>query len=171
MEVLMRGVRRIASFFLLLITAAPMWAQDLASIDKRVTVRKLDNGLTLIVMERPEAPVFSYATVANVGNAQEVPGITGLAHMFEHMAFKGSEVVGTTDYQAEKSALQNVEDTYAAYDAERRKPVGRDDAKVTQLEKAWKDAVDAAQKYVVPNEFAKVVDQAGGVGMNAFTRS
>jgi predicted Zn-dependent peptidase len=167
----MRGVRRIASFFLLLITAAPLWAQDLASFEKNVTVRKLDNGLTVIVLERHEAPVFSYATVVNAGNAQEVPGITGLAHMFEHMAFKGSEVVGTTDYSAERLALQKVEDTYAAYDAERRKPVGRDDAKVTQLEKAWKDAIDAAQKYVVQNEFAKLIDQAGGVGMNAFTRS
>jgi len=171
MEVLMRGVRRIASFFLLLITAAPMWAQDLASIEKRVTVRKLDNGLTLIVMERPEAPVFSYATVANVGAAQEVAGITGLAHMFEHMAFKGSDKVGTTNYEAEKAALQKVENTYAAYDLERRKMVGRDDAKVAQLEKAWKDAVDEAQKFVVPNEFSKIIDQAGGVGMNAFTRA
>ncbi len=167
----MRGVRRLASFFLLLIIAAPMWAQDLASFEKRVTVRKLDNGLTLIVLERPEAPVFSYATVVNVGNAQEVPGITGLAHMFEHMAFKGSENVGTTNYQAEKEALQKVESAYAAYDLERRKIVGHDDAKVAQLEKAWKDAIDEAQKYVVPNEFAKIIHQAGGTGMNAFTRS
>src|SRR6266496_6185755 len=112
----MRGVRRIASFFLLLIVAAPLWAQDLASFEKRVTVRKLDNGLTLIVLERPEAPVFSYATVVNAGAAQEVAGITGLAHMFEHMAFKGTDSVGTTDYAAEKAALQKVEETYAAYD-------------------------------------------------------
>ena len=167
----MRGVRRIASFFLLLITAAPLWPQDLTAFEKNVTVRKLPNGLTVIVMERHEAPVFSYATVANVGNAQEVPGITGLAHMFEHMAFKGSSNIGTTNYEAEKAALKKVEDTYAAYDLERRKAVGSDPAKVAELEKAWKDAVDAAQKYVVPNEFAKVVDQAGGVGMNAFTRS
>jgi predicted Zn-dependent peptidase len=167
----MRGVRRLASFLLLLIVAAPMWAQDLASFEKRVTVRKLDNGLTLIVLERPEAPVFSYATVVNVGNAQEVPGITGLAHMFEHMAFKGSENFGTTNYEAEKAALQKVESAYAAYDLERRRVVGHDDAKVAQLEKAWKDSIDEAQKYVVPNEFSKIVDQAGGVGMNAFTRS
>ena len=163
--------RRLASFFLLLIIAAPLWAQDLASFEKRVTVRKLDNGLTLIVLERPEAPVFSYATVVNVGSAQEVPGITGLAHMFEHMAFKGSENVGTTNYAAEKAALQKVESTYAAYDLERRKSIGRDDARVAQLEKAWKEAIDEAQKFVVPNEFSKIVDQAGGTGMNAFTRS
>ena len=167
----MIGVRRLASFLLLLIVAAPMWAQDLTSFEKRVTVRKLDNGLTLIVLERPEAPVFSYATVVNVGNAQEVPGITGLAHMFEHMAFKGSEVVGTTNYEAEKAALQKVESTYAAYDMERRRVVGHDDVRTAQLEKAWKDGIEEAQKYVVPNEFSKIIDQAGGVGLNAFTRS
>lgn len=168
----MRAVRQrlwLALLFCALVTSA--MAQDLASIEKRVTVRKLDNGLTLIIMERPEAPVFSYATVVNAGSAQEVAGITGLAHMFEHMAFKGSEEVGTTDAAAEKTALANVEAAYAAYDRERRKPVGRDDAKVAELEKAWKDAIAAADKFVVPNEFSKVVDQAGGVGMNAFTAS
>jgi len=154
----------------MLVLTASVWAQDLASIEKRVTVKKLDNGLTLIVYERPEAPVFSYATVANVGAAQEVPGITGLAHMFEHMAFKGTTNIGTSDAVAEATALQKVEEAYAAYDAERRRPVGRDEAKVTSLEKAWKDALDAAQKFVVPNEFAKVADQAGAVGMNAFTQ-
>jgi predicted Zn-dependent peptidase len=148
-----------------------LWAQDLASIEKRVTVKKLDNGLTLIIYERPEAPVFSYATVANVGAAQEVPGITGLAHMFEHMAFKGTDAIGTTDAAAEQAALQKVEETYSAYDLERRKTVGHDDARVAAAEKAWKDALDAAQKYVVPNEFSKVADQAGAVGMNAFTQS
>jgi len=163
-------MRRFASFLLLLIVA-PLWAQDLASFEKKTTVRKLDNGLTLIVVERPEAPVFSYATVVNVGAAQEVPGITGLAHMFEHMAFKGSDTVGTSNYEAERNALQKVEDAYAAYDLERRKTVARDDAKLAQLEKSWKDAITEADKYVVSNEFAKIVDQAGGVGMNAFTEA
>ena len=60
-------------------------------------MRKLDNGLTVIILERHDAPVFSYATVVNAGSAQEVPGITGLAHMFEHMAFKGSDTIGTTN--------------------------------------------------------------------------
>ncbi len=167
----MRRVQKVAVLGLLLMIAAPLYAQDLASFEKNVTVRKLDNGLTVIIMERHEAPVFSYATVVNAGNAQEVPGITGLAHMFEHMAFKGSESLGTTNYEKEKAALQRVESAYGAYDLARRKTVGRDDAKVAQLEKVWKDAMDVAQKYVVSNEFAKVVDQAGGVGMNAFTRS
>src|SRR5512142_3132047 len=151
---------------LLALTATPLWAQDLASFEKRTTLKKLDNGLTLIVVERPTAPVFSYATWVNVGSANEVPGITGLAHMFEHMAFKGTEKVGTTNFAAESAALQKVEDAYAAYDRERRRETGRDDAKVAQLEKAWKDAIAEADKYVAPNEFSKIVDRAGGEGMN-----
>src|SRR5438477_11331410 len=113
----------------LLTIAAAAVAQDLASYEKRTTVRKLDNGLTVIVMERPEAPVFSFATMVNVGAAQEVPGITSLAHMFEHMAFKGTDKIGTTDYAAEQTALQKVEETYAAYDRARRHPISHDAAK------------------------------------------
>lgn len=165
----MTGVRRLATSLLLLTFAVTLNAQDLASIEKRVTVKKLDNGLTIVVMERPEAPVFSFATVVNAGNTQEVPGITGLAHMFEHMAFKGTTKIGTKDYAKEKVALEKVESTYAAYDKERRKPVGRDDAKVARLEKEWHAAIDDASKYVVPNEFSKIIDRAGAVGVNAFT--
>jgi predicted Zn-dependent peptidase len=164
-------MRRVSSFFLLLTIAAAAGAQDLASYEKRTTVRKLDNGLTVIVMERPEAPVFSFATVVDVGSAQEVPGITGLAHMFEHMAFKGTDKVGTSNYAAESAALAKVEETYAAYDRARRDPVGQDKAKVAEAEKAWKAAVDEANKYVVPNEFSKIVDRVGAVGVNAFTNT
>ncbi|MEK6375586.1 MAG: pitrilysin family protein [Acidobacteriota bacterium] len=164
-------MRRVSSFFLLLTIAAAAGAQDLASYEKRTTVRKLDNGLTVIVMERPEAPVFTFATVVNVGSAQEVPGITGLAHMFEHMAFKGTDKVGTSNYAAESAALAKVEETYAAYDRARRDPVNPDKAKVAELEKAWKSAVDEANKFVVPNEFSKIIDRVGGVGLNAGTNT
>jgi predicted Zn-dependent peptidase len=143
--------------------------QDLASFEKRVTLKALDNGLTVLVVERPEAPVFSFFTHVDVGADHEYPGITGLAHMFEHMAFKGTDKIGTTDYAAEKVALEKVEQAYQAYDRERRKEVGRDDKKLAELEKAWKDAIAAAQKYVVENQFGEVVEQKGGVGLNAFT--
>jgi predicted Zn-dependent peptidase len=162
-------MRRASSFFSLLIAITSVAsAQDIASFEKRTTLRKLDNGLTVIVMERPEAPVFSFATIVNVGSAQEVPGITGLAHMFEHMAFKGTDKVGTTNYAAERAALQKVEETYAAYDRARRDAAG-DKAKLADLEKAYKAAVDEANKYVVANEFSKIVDRAGAVGVNAGT--
>ena len=83
---------------LALAAAPPALAQDLAAFEKKVTVKTLANGLTVLVCERPEAPVFSFFTHVDVGGDREVPGITGLAHMFEHMAFKGTDRIGTTDY-------------------------------------------------------------------------
>ncbi len=166
------AARRLShSLFLLLTITATLHAQDLASAEKRTTVRKLDNGLTVIVMERTEAPVFSFTTIVNTGSAQEVPGITGLAHMFEHMAFKGTDKIGTTNYPAESAALAKVEEAYAAYDRARRDPVSHDAAKIADLEKGWKAAIDEAQKFVVPNEFSKIVDRAGASGVNAFTNT
>jgi len=144
-------------------------AQDVASFEKRITVKKLDNGLTVLICERPEAPVFSFFTHVDAGSAQDPMGKTGLAHMFEHMAFKGTDSIGTKDYAAEKVALEKVEKTYAAYLEERDKRVGRDDAKVKQLEKEWQAAITEANKYVVPNEFPQIIESNGGEGLNAST--
>ena len=85
--------------------AASVRAQDLAGFEKRTTVKVLPNGLTLIVCERPEAPVFSFYTLVDAGSADDPQGQSGLAHMFEHMAFKGTDKIGTSDYAAEKPAL------------------------------------------------------------------
>ena len=161
--------RSLSILVLTLILAAYGYAQDLESFEKRVAVKTLPNGLTLLVLERPEAPVFSFFTLVDAGSAQDPMRETGLAHMFEHMAFKGTDKIGSTDYAAEKPALQKVETAYAAYIAERDKPVGQDPTKLKQLEQAWKDAIAEANKYVVPNEFGKIVEQNGGEDMNAFT--
>ncbi len=161
-----RSLKPIASVLFLTVLAA---AQDAASFEKRVTVKKLSNDLTIVICERHEAPVFSFFTLVDAGSAQDPMAKTGLAHMFEHMAFKGTDSIGTTNYPAEKLALQKVEQSYAAYIAERDKPVGRDEAKLKQLEKAWQDDIAAAQKYVVPNQFGKIIEQNGGRDLNAFT--
>ena len=158
-----------AAFSLVIISFALAGAQDIASFEKRITVKKLPNGLTIVICERPEAPVFSFFTMVDAGSAQDPQRKTGLAHMFEHMAFKGTETIGTTNYTAEKPALEKVETAYAAYIAERDREVGRDEAKLKQLEKAWKDAIAEADKYVVPNQFGKIVEQNGGQDLNAFT--
>ena len=89
--------------------------------------------------------------------------------MFEHMAFKGTEQIGTTDYPAEKVALAKVEIAYADYDAEYRKRVGQDPAKLASLKKVFEDAQAAAEKYVIPNQFAELAEQNGAVGLNAST--
>ena len=109
-------IRRCAPILLIALVAAilPASAQDVPSLDKTVTVHTLENGWTFVIYERPVAPVFSFATYVNVGSAQEVPGITGLAHMFEHMAFKGTPNIGTRDYKGEKAALDKVDQAYAA---------------------------------------------------------
>jgi len=147
------------------------FGQDLSSFEKRTTVKKLANGLTVIVCERPEAPVFSFFTHVDAGSVQDPLGKTGLAHMFEHMAFKGTDTIGTRNYADEKVALAKVETVYAEYIQERDKRVGRDDQKVKQLEQEWKDAIAAADKFSAPysNEFGKIVESEGGEGMNAFT--
>jgi len=155
---------------LTLFAALGVTAQDLASFEKRMQVRTLGNGLTVLMLERRDAPVFSYATVVNAGSAQEVPGITGLAHMFEHMAFKGSDQIGSKDWAAEERALRKVEEQYRAYESARgmTRP---DEAKVEQLRKAWQDSIAEADKLMENDEFSEIVDRAGGVGMNAFTSS
>jgi len=144
-------------------------AQDLASFEKRTTVKVLPNGLTLIVCERPEAPVFSFYTLVDAGSANDPQGASGLAHMFEHMAFKGSAEIGTTNYPAEKVALAKVEVAYAAYDAEFRKRVGQSPARLAELKKTFEDAQAAAQKYVIPNQFSEIAEENGAVGINAST--
>ncbi len=161
-----RAVRCLAGVLLLVTFAA---AQDLASFEKRTTVKKLANGLTVVICERPEAPVFSFFTHVDAGSVQDPMGKTGLAHMFEHMAFKGTDTIGTTNYPEEKVALAKVETAYAAYIAERDKPVGRDEEKLKTLQKEWQDDTAAAQKYVKPNEFTQILESNGAEGLNAFT--
>jgi len=144
-------------------------AQDLASFEKRTTEHVLDNGWTFIIVERDVAPVFSFATFANVGGAQEVPGVTGIAHMFEHMAFKGSRNIGTTDYEAEAVALAEVESAYQAFQTARLS--GAEAAQVEELKAAFEEKQTAAQEFVIVNEFGDILDREGGTGLNAFTNT
>src|SRR6266851_4562712 len=161
--------RVLKSLTMIVAFSALATAQDLASFQKRITVKKLDNGLTVIICERPEAPVFSFDTHVDVGSVQDPMGQTGMAHMFEHMAFKGTDKIGTTDYASEKTALAKVEQAYAAYVEERDKSVGRNDQKLKELQKAWQDAIAEAQKYVKPNEFPQILESNGAEGLNANT--
>ena len=88
--------------------------------------------------------------------------------MFEHMAFKGTDKIGTTNYDAEQIALEKVEKTYAQYDYERHKLVGRDMKKVLELEKKFKTAVAEADKYVIHNQFGEIIEREGGEGLKIY---
>jgi predicted Zn-dependent peptidase len=144
-------------------------AQDLKSFEQRITTKVLPNGLTLIICERPEAPVFSYATFIDAGDVNDPSGESGLAHMFEHLAFKGTSEIGTKDYAAEKIALEKVEAANNAYEAEYLKTVGRDEKKLAELKENFKAAEAEAHKYVIPNQFTDVAERNGAEGLNAET--
>jgi predicted Zn-dependent peptidase len=164
---------------LVLCTASASVAQSLDEFNSRTTVHVLKNGWTFIIVERPVAPVFSFATQADVGAAQDPKGQTGIAHMMEHMAFKGTPNIGTTDYVKEKPAIEAMEAAYQAYeqaraDARRRPGIPPTDAqkqKIDQLLKAFKEKEEAAAAFVKKNEFDELVTREGGVGLNAGTAS
>ena len=154
---------------LILLLAAALPAQDLKEFEKKVTEFTLANGLHFTVVERHEAPVVSFHTFVNAGSADDPGGETGLAHMFEHMAFKGTETIGTKDWAAEKKALEDVEDIYDRLEAERNKGPKADQNKVDYFGVQLKQAMNVAQSYVESNEYTRIIEENGGVGLNADT--
>jgi predicted Zn-dependent peptidase len=142
---------------------------ELKSFEHRITVKVLPNGLTLILCYRPQAPVFSYSTLVDAGAADDPTGESGLAHMFEHLAFKGTSEIGTKNYAAEKLALAKVEAANDAYEAEFLKPVGRDEKKLAALKMRFEAAQAEAHRYVIPNQFTEVAESNGAEGLNAET--
>lgn len=93
------GTKLLALFLVIVLLPAIANSQDLESFEENVTEFTLDNGLKFIVVERPVAPVVSFVTHVDVGGANEPIGHTGMAHIFEHMAFKGTEYIGTTNWE------------------------------------------------------------------------
>lgn len=144
-------------------------AAGFQDLEQQVQKYVLPNGLTFLVLERHEAPVFSYRTFVDAGGVDEVPGITGIAHMFEHMAFKGTQSVGTTDHAAEARALDAVDRAWDAVAAEKSRGLEADTARVADLMDRFKAAQEEAGSYVVSNDFSKILEEEGAVGLNAFT--
>lgn len=163
----MRLIKR--SLLVLFALALAAAAQSLQDFEKKVTEFTLANGMHFIVVERHNAPVVSFNTYVNAGSVDDPGGETGLAHMFEHMAFKGTTSIGTKNWPAEKLALAAIEQAYNRLDDERRKGPRADPKKIDALEKELKAAIDKAGGYVVPNEWDRIVEENGGVGMNAGT--
>ena len=145
-------------------------AQSLEDFEEKVTEFTLDNGLTFLVIERPVAPVVSFATYVDVGAANEPVGQTGIAHIFEHMAFKGTHDIGTNNWEKENEALQKLDAKYQQWLAEKFKP-NPDSARLDKLWSEFETLQEDAGQYVVNNEFSQIVDRNGGTGMNATTNS
>ncbi len=143
-------------------------AQSLEEFEGRLTEATLSNGIKVILVEDHDAPVASFVNHVDVDGANEVPGITGLAHLFEHMAFKGTHVIGTKDFEAEKAAMARVDELYRELERARREG---DEERIAELEAAFAEAQAQAGSYVVPNEFGRIIESEGGQGLNAFTSS
>ncbi len=159
-----------AGLLVALMLAAPLPAQDMAAFEERITEFTLNNGMHFIVLERREAPVVSFHAYVDAGAVNDPSGKTGLAHMFEHMIGKGTMRVGTKNWELEKQALEAVEETYDLLEQERRKGDRADPERLESLQEALNTAIEAANSYVVQNEFPRVIEQNGGVGFNAGTR-
>ena len=159
---------RVPSFLLLLLPGL-LAAQSLQDFEKKVTQFTLPNGLTFLVIERHDAPVVSFHTYVNAGAVDDPTGRTGLAHMFEHMAFKGTPNIGTKNWTAEKKALDAIEEVYNRLEAERNKAFRADPKKIEALEAELKAAIAKADSYVESNEYDRIVESNGSVGMNAGT--
>ncbi|MEO1145289.1 MAG: pitrilysin family protein [Cyanobacteria bacterium J06638_22] len=132
----------------------------------RVTEFTLDNGIRFIVMERHQAPVISFMTYVDVGAAQESEGKTGAAHFLEHLAFKGTQRIGTTNYDAETVLFEQMD---AVFDELLAAQAAEDTAAVESLQMQFDALRQEAAQFVVQNAYGQIVEQAGGVGLNATT--
>lgn len=170
MDMQNRWLRSVAGLCLGLLAAAPpALAQGYKELEKQVVEKVLPNGLRLLVLPRPGSPTVSMVTYADVGSANENQNATGLAHIFEHMAFKGTTTIGTKDAAKEALAIKKVDQAFLALREERLRRPRPDEAKLKQLEAAFVGARDEAQQYVEVNELGKILEQEGAQGLNAFT--
>ncbi len=133
---------------------------------QRIDEFTLDNGMKFIVLEDNQAPVVSFVTYADVGGVDEPNGKTGVAHFLEHLAFKGTSTIGTTNYQAEEKLLARLDEKFKEIQTAKK---NNDKLKISQLENEFKQIESEANKYVKQNEFGQIVETEGGVGLNAAT--
>lgn len=154
----------------LLLSAVPLVpAQEFQELQKKTSEFTLPNGLHFIVLERHEAPVVSFHTWVNVGSIHDPAGGTGIAHMFEHLALKGTETIGTRNWPEEKKALDAVEEAYDRLEAEANKGVKADRARVDLLRSQLRVATDSAQRLAASGEYLRLIEENGGANLSAAT--
>jgi predicted Zn-dependent peptidase len=146
-------------------------AQNLADFEKAITEFTLDNGLRFVVLERHGAPVASFHTYADVGSVDDPEGRTGLAHMFEHMAFKGTPGIGSKNYEQERKALDQVEEAMEALRQERDKGPFADEKRQQELQQRFEQAMEEAARFSAAEDFTRLIEENGGSGLNAGTGS
>ncbi len=144
----------------------------------RVVEHKLANGLTVLMVERHQTPVVSLNMTFGVGGVNEQAGQTGLAHLYEHMAFKGTRTVGTKNYEKERPILEEwfrvgteleQRQRELARKSQDRPPSPEDRSAIEALQKRFTELQDQAGQFVAGNEMALLYQRHGGVGLNAAT--
>jgi predicted Zn-dependent peptidase len=153
---------------LILVLNVSITAQTFDAIKSQVQVHVLENGMKFIVLERHEAPVVSFHVYADVGSANESYGITGISHLLEHMAFKGSKLVGTTNYEEEVKVLEELDALYMKIKAEQAK-VNANDQALKEMGEKFEALRTKAKEFVVNGEFDDMFMREGDRSLNAFT--
>lgn len=152
--------------FIALISMFSLYSVEFEKLGEHVKEIKLENGATLLLLEDDSAPIVHCVTMANVGGVDETPGITGIAHFLEHLAFKGTSTIGTTNYEAEKIILDQ-EDVVFTKLLEAKK--AGNDKLVLALQRELDELEIEASKFVVNNEFSAIYTKNGGQNFNAGT--
>ncbi len=152
-------MKRISLFLFSLAVSLVAFAQD----ELRVETFYLKNGLKVIMCENHDQPKIYGSVVVHAGSKNEDPAATGVAHYFEHIMFKGTDRIGTTNWEKEKPYLDSISDLYdqiqATQDAEKRH----------QLQLEVNRLNIEASKYAIPNETDAILQQMGCTGLNAGT--
>ena len=142
-------------------------ANPLQTIEASVVTHQLENGWTFLIVPRHSAPVVSFHTYIDVGAIFEEPGATGMAHMFEHMAFKGSDRLGTKNWPKEQKAMDAME---AAYLEQLAAEERGDQAAAEAAAARFASAQALAESYVDNEAFSRILEGAGGARtLNAST--
>jgi predicted Zn-dependent peptidase len=123
----------------------------------------LENGLRVILSVNREEPSVMALLTTRAGGKNDPADNTGLAHYLEHMLFKGTTSLGTTDYQAEKAHLDEIERLYEMYNT------AKDEADRKKLYNSIDSVSALASKYAIPNEYDKAMSSVGSGWTNAFT--
>jgi predicted Zn-dependent peptidase len=138
-------------------------------LEERVTEHTLANGMKLLLVARHTSPTVAAWIRFKVGAVDERSDERGIAHLLEHMLFKGTKTLGTTNYTAEKILLDKIETVAQQLLMEKAKRVKGDSALIASLEKELASLEKEAGQYVVKEEFAQIYNRNGGSNYNAYT--
>jgi len=149
--------------------AVPSTESADGGLSGRVVEHRFPNGLQLLVVERHEVPIVSCTLVYKVGGVNEHPGITGVAHLYEHMAFKGTRTLGTKNFRKEAAVLEKMDRAWSDLYAEEIKGSQGNQEKRIALEKQFQELQRQGESFVIPNEIGEIYERNGAVGLNAST--